>query len=257
MRVPRSQPPAYGSWKASCSWSSGPRNMMTVRVRRAAATSMSSRSSSAGGMISRSLLSGSQRVRTPIEASTSRMRLTSSMRARLRRVVRPRLSSAAQSRATAAFLEVLTSIEPVSFWPPTMRRCCGPEWPSETNSESRRVADPGEHLEAEVLLALLDAGDGALGVPSELGEVRLGHPLVASRVADESADPGQVGLRSRDEANSYMSYGKSDHAEGRGPGASPGGAPRPEPDRGRVRRRRVDRQARRRWRRRPAGSASP
>ena len=41
MRVPRSQPPAYGSWKLSCSWSSGPRNMMTVRVRRAAATSMS------------------------------------------------------------------------------------------------------------------------------------------------------------------------------------------------------------------------
>ncbi len=111
--------------------------MMTVRVRRAAATSMSSRLSSAGGMISRSLLSGSQRVRTPIDASTSRMRLTSSMRARLRRVVRPRLSSAAQSSATAAFLEVLTSMEPVSFWPPTMRRCCGPEWPSETNSESR------------------------------------------------------------------------------------------------------------------------
>ena len=69
--------------------------------------------------------------------STSRIRLTSSMRARLRSVVRPRLSSDAQSSATAAFLDVLTSIEPLSFWPPTMRRCCGPEWPRETNSESR------------------------------------------------------------------------------------------------------------------------
>ncbi len=110
---------------------------MTVRVRRAAATSMCSRSSVSGGMISRSFVPGSQRVRTPIEASTSRMRLTSSMRARLRSVVRPRLSSEAQSRATAAFLDVLTSMEPLSFRPPTMRRCCGPEWPRETNSESR------------------------------------------------------------------------------------------------------------------------
>ena len=40
VRVPRSQPPAYGSWKCSSSCSSGPRNMMTVRVRRAASTSM-------------------------------------------------------------------------------------------------------------------------------------------------------------------------------------------------------------------------
>ncbi len=110
---------------------------MTVRVRRAAATSIAARSSRAGGQISRSLLSGSQRVRTPMLESTSRMRLTSSMRARLRKVVRPRFSSEAHSRATAAFLLVLTSIAPDSLVPPTMRRCCGPEWPSETNSESR------------------------------------------------------------------------------------------------------------------------
>jgi hypothetical protein len=78
-------------------------------------------------MISRSLLSGIHRVRTPIEARTSRIRLTSSMRARLRSVVRPRLSREAQSSATAAFFEVLTSIEPDSGLPPTMRRCWGPE----------------------------------------------------------------------------------------------------------------------------------
>ena len=109
---------------------------MTVRVRRAAATSMASSRSCVGGVISRSLLSGSHRVRTPIEASTSRIRLTSSMRARLRSVVRPRLSRDAQSSATAAFFDVLTSIEPDRCLPPTMRRCWGPEWPTETNSES-------------------------------------------------------------------------------------------------------------------------
>jgi len=59
------------------------------------------------------------------------------MRARLRRVVRPRLSSEAHSSATAAFFEVLTSIEPCSRVPPTILRCWGPEWPSDTNSESR------------------------------------------------------------------------------------------------------------------------
>ncbi len=110
--------------------------MITVRVRRAASMSMLARSRRAGGTISRSLLSGSQRTRTPIEVSTSMIRLTSSMRARLRSVVRPLLSRLAQSRATAAFLLVLTGIEPESLRPPTIRRCWGPLWPSETNSLS-------------------------------------------------------------------------------------------------------------------------
>ena len=109
---------------------------MTVRVRRAASTSMRSRSSRGGGRISTSLESGSQRTLTPIEVSTSMIRLTSSMRARWRSVVRPRLSSDAHSRATAAFLDVLTSICPCSFVPPTMRRWVGPEWPRLTNSLS-------------------------------------------------------------------------------------------------------------------------
>ena len=132
------------------------------------------------------------RARRRSRSSTSRIRLTSSMRARLRSVVRPLLSRLAHSRATAAFLLVLTSIEPDSLRPPTMRRCWGPLWPSETNSVSRFVADPGEHLEAEVLLALLDAGDGALAGAEQVGELALGQPLVAPRVADQGADPGQV-----------------------------------------------------------------
>lgn len=54
--------------------SSGPRNMMMERVRTAASASMASMSSSAGGTISRSVPSLIQRVRTPMELSTSRRR---------------------------------------------------------------------------------------------------------------------------------------------------------------------------------------
>ena len=57
------------------------------------------------------------------------------MRATLRRVVRPRLSKEAHSRATPAFLEVLTSIEPESVVGPLTRRWVGPA-PSATISES-------------------------------------------------------------------------------------------------------------------------
>ena len=165
---------------------------MTVRVRRAASTSMLARSSLAGGTISRSLLSGSQRIRTPIEVSTSRIRLTSSMRARLRSVVRPLLSRLAQSRATAAFLLVLTAIEPES-----LRAADDPQVLRAAVAERDELAvellaDPGEHLQSEVLLALLDAGDGALAGAEEVGELALGQPLVAPGVADQGADPGQV-----------------------------------------------------------------
>ena len=58
------------------------------------------------------------------------------MRATLRSTVLPRLSSEAQSRATPAFLEVLTSMEPESVVGPVIRRCTGPA-PSATISESR------------------------------------------------------------------------------------------------------------------------
>ena len=57
------------------------------------------------------------------------------MRATLRRIVRPRLSSEAQSRATPAFLDVLTSMLPERVVGPVTRRCTGPA-PSATISES-------------------------------------------------------------------------------------------------------------------------
>ena len=61
--------------------------------------------------------------------------MTSSIRATLRSVVRPRLSSEAHSSATPAFLEVLTSMVPDSVVGPVTRRCVGPA-PSATISES-------------------------------------------------------------------------------------------------------------------------
>ena len=68
-------------------------------------------------------------------SSTSSSRLTSSMRATRRSVVRPRLRRVAQSSATPAFLEVFTSMEPRSVVGPVTRRCVGP-WPMLTSGES-------------------------------------------------------------------------------------------------------------------------
>ena len=61
--------------------------------------------------------------------------MTSSIRATLRNVVFPRLSSEAQSSATPAFLEVLTSISPERVVGPVTRRWVGPA-PRATISES-------------------------------------------------------------------------------------------------------------------------
>ncbi len=61
--------------------------------------------------------------------------MTSSIRATLRSVVRPRLSSDAHSSATPAFFEDLTSMLPDSVVGPMTRRCAGPP-PRETISES-------------------------------------------------------------------------------------------------------------------------
>ena len=109
---------------------------MIERVRRAESASMWSRSSVRGGTISRSLSSLSQRHCTPRLVSTSSRRLTSSIRATLRSVVRPRLSSVAHSSATPAFFEVFTSISPDSVVGPLTRRWVGPA-PRATISESR------------------------------------------------------------------------------------------------------------------------
>ncbi len=113
---------------------------MTLRVRRAASTSMAPRSSWSGRTSSRSLPSFSQVARTPMLVSTSTIRLTSSIRAMPRITVRPRLIRLAQSRATAAFLEERTAIRPESFTPPWTRRCRGPFGPTEIRGDSSASA---------------------------------------------------------------------------------------------------------------------
>src|SRR5690625_6711759 len=118
---------------------SGPRNMMMLRVRRAASTLMEPRSRVSGTWISRSLSSYSHRTDSPLEVSTSSSRLTSSMRATLRSTVVPVFSREAHSRATPAFLLDFTSMEPLSVVCPCTRRWLGPAEPRPTSSESRAV----------------------------------------------------------------------------------------------------------------------
>ena len=166
---------------------------MIDRVRRAASASMPARSSWAGGTISRSLLSLSQRVLTPRLSSTSRSRLTSSMRATRRSVVRPWLSREAHSSATPAFFEVLTSMLPDSVVGPVTRRCVGPGAEGD-DLGVERGADAGHHVEGEVLVALLDAVDRALAGAEHLGQLGLGPAAVPAGVADQVADTGQVVL---------------------------------------------------------------
>ncbi len=72
--------------------------------------------------------------------STSRIRLTSSILAMLRKTVRPRFSRLAQSRATAAFLDERTEMAPRSFAPPCTRRCNGLLEPTEISGESSASA---------------------------------------------------------------------------------------------------------------------
>jgi hypothetical protein len=57
-----------------------------------------------------------------------------------------------------------------------------------------RLADAGEHLDAEVLAALLDAVDRALAGAERLGQAGLGEPPVLAGVPDEGPDLAEVGL---------------------------------------------------------------
>ena len=138
-------------------------------------------------MISRSPSSPIQRVWTPRLPSTSSRRLTSSIRATLRSVVRPRFSSEAHSSATPAFLEVLTSISPESVvgpGDPQVRR-------AGAQGDDLGVeggADPGDHLQGEVLVTLLDPVDGALAGAEAVGQLLLGEPAMRASVPDELPD---------------------------------------------------------------------
>ena len=125
--------------------------------------------------------------------STSRIRLTSSIRATLRSVVRPLLSSAAHSSATPAFLLDFTSICPTGAYrrPPAGASGRGAE---RDDLGVERLTDAGEHLEAEVLVTPLDPVDRALAGAEDVGQLRLGVAAVLAGVPDEVADPAQVVL---------------------------------------------------------------
>ena len=170
---------------------------MMLRVRRAASASIPARSRSSGTTRVRSWPVSSQVAETPIERSTSRMRSTSTIRATLRSVVRPRLSSAAHSRATAAFFDDFTATLPrsgVAAGHPQVGRA--------GRAEADQLAlqgggQPAEQLEGQVLAALLDAGDRALAGAEAVGELLLGEAAVAAGVADEGADPRHRGVGGR------------------------------------------------------------
>ena len=159
---------------------------MTLRVRRAASTSMEARSRTAGRRIWRSFAL-SQVHSTPMLVSTSTIRLTSSIRASLRSVVVPRLIRLAHNSATPAFLLLLTSTAPARVRPPSTRRwvICGPAHLDDAVPDDRLQAL--DHLQAQVLLALFHPGDGALAGAQLGGELPLGPALGAARLAEQDA----------------------------------------------------------------------
>jgi hypothetical protein len=54
------------------------------------------------------------------------------------------------------------------------------------------LADPGDHLEGQVLVAALDPVDRALAGVQHVGELLLRPAAVLARVADQGADAAQV-----------------------------------------------------------------
>ena len=164
---------------------------MIERVRRAASSSMLARSSSAGGMISRSLLALSQRVSTPMLPSTSRSRLTSSIRATLRSVVRPLFSREAHNRATPAFFDVFTAMVPDSVVGPVTRRWAGPA-PRETISESRDAPMRASISSVRFWWPFSMRLIADWLVLSWSAELLLGEPAVLACVTDQVADAAEV-----------------------------------------------------------------
>lgn len=184
--------------------SSGPKNMMMERVRTAASASMAAMSSSAGGTSSRSTPSLIQRVRTPMEFSTSSRRYTSSMRATRRSTVRPLFSSEAHSSATQAFLLVLTSMAPESRMAADDAQMHRPRVSQRHDLAVQGLTDAGDHLKADVLVAALDAVDRALAGTERLGELCLCPAPVLPGVTDELADAYEVVVCHEVEAISDM-----------------------------------------------------
>ena len=124
--------------------------------------------------------------------STSRIRLTSSIRATPRRVVLPSLSRQAHSSATAAFLLDFTSIgtgQLLTADDPQVRR---PDVAELHQAGVEGGADPGQDLQRDVLLALLDPGDRALAGAEGLGQLGLRPAPVLAGIPDQGADLHQV-----------------------------------------------------------------
>ena len=144
---------------------------MIERVRRAASSSIASRSSSAGGTISRSTPPLIHRVRTPMEPSTSRRRYTSSMRATRRSTVRPLFNKVAHSSATHAFLLVFTSIDPGQPTPTDNPQMHRPRVTQRDDLTVQGFTDSGDHLKADVLITALDAIHRALAGAERLRQL--------------------------------------------------------------------------------------
>ena len=124
-------------------------------------------------------------------SSTSSSRLTSSMRATRRSVVRPRLSREAHSSATPAFLEVFTSMLPESLvgTGDTQVRRSGAEL---DDGPVESLADALDHLQGEVLVASLDPVDRTLAGAELVGQLLLGPAAVLACIADQGPDAVHV-----------------------------------------------------------------
>lgn len=102
------------------------------------------------------------------------------------------LSSEPQSSATHAFLLVLTSIEPesrLSADHPQVHRSGIAERHDLT---VECFTDTGNHLKADVLIAALDAVDGALAGAERFGKLTLRPAPVLTGVTYELADACEV-----------------------------------------------------------------
>lgn len=140
-----------------------------------------------------------------MEFSTSSSRLTSSIRATLRSVVRPLFSSEAHSSATPAFLLDFTSIDPdsrMSAYDTEVDRAAT----ERDNLGVECFADPGEHLESEVLMTFFDPVHRALTGAEHIGELGLRPATVLTGVPDEIADPAQVVVSHAPHVISHVRY---------------------------------------------------
>ena len=68
------------------------------------------------------------------------------------------------------------------------------------------LTDASEHLKAEILFALLNAGHRALTGPQRIRKIVLGQALVTSGVSDQRAYPAQVAFFHTCNYRSHVRY---------------------------------------------------